>query len=258
MAAWLQRQQRPARALALVVFLAGYLPVANLFLLLPTIFAERLLYLPSVGFCLLLADWLTAWREQPAGPPTSAWRKLLLAATAIFLLLHAGRAALRTPDWRDQRSLFTSAVAATPRSARSWHNLGVQELDDQRPEAAAACFREALAIAPDWASPSSYLGIALDLAGDPVGARRSFERAFTLAPDCGDCAENLARFYLRHGHPELAVTPLESLRRLGKDPERLRTLERLHQESRQLTTPTPDGVRLPPPGSRPDARSPSP
>src|SRR5207248_6636092 len=53
--AWYARKRQPALTLASLLFLVAWLPIANLAFLIPTIFAERLLYLPSLGICLALA-----------------------------------------------------------------------------------------------------------------------------------------------------------------------------------------------------------
>lgn len=179
------RTRRPALALAIIVFGVTYLPVANLLVLIPTIFAERLLYLPALGLCLALAAFART-------------RRFLLVACALVALGHGVRAAVRTRDWRSQRTLFTSAAAASPGSARVWFNLGTEDLNDHDYVHAAERLGRAVAIAPDWAGPHATWGIALDLSGDPVHAQAAFQRAVALDPRCRDCALNLTHFYLRH------------------------------------------------------------
>lgn len=94
-----------------------FLPVSNLFFPIGTIMAERLLYMPSVGFavCLvLLAYWVARKTCREALAP--------VALCAILLALGV-RTWTRNADWHDNLSLWTSAVQAAPDSFKTHLNL---------------------------------------------------------------------------------------------------------------------------------------
>jgi tetratricopeptide (TPR) repeat protein len=109
------RRSRP------VFFLIGFLfaamvPTANIFLLIGTIMAERLLYLPSVAFagCLAWAGWNLYRRLQP-------WLAARLAAPAlltIVCLALGGRTFARNFDWYDEGALWKSSERVCPQSYR--------------------------------------------------------------------------------------------------------------------------------------------
>ncbi|HET9785384.1 MAG TPA: tetratricopeptide repeat protein [Terriglobales bacterium] len=102
----------------LMVFAAGWvflclIPVLNLRALGRNVFAERYLYLPSAGFCLLVV-WLA---NAGLARVPSAWRRRagagLLSATALVCMVQAQR---RNPVWHDQLAFFTRTVAQAPNS----------------------------------------------------------------------------------------------------------------------------------------------
>src|SRR5204862_3870329 len=106
--------------------------------LIPTIFAERLLYLPVLGFALVCAALI-----DDASPRL---RQVLVVVAALVMAAHGWRAARRTDDWQSQRSLFAAATRDTPASARAWYNLAVEELAAGEHASAAAHLDRAVEI----------------------------------------------------------------------------------------------------------------
>ena len=92
-------------------------PTANIFLLIGTIMAERLLYLPSIAFAGLLAwgGWKLYQRLQPRWPPARLAAPVLLTIVCLAL---GGRTFARNFDWYDEGTLWTSAERACPDSYR--------------------------------------------------------------------------------------------------------------------------------------------
>jgi protein O-mannosyl-transferase len=85
-----------------------------------TIFAERLFYMPSVFFCLLLAASIAAlWRHQ-----RSAALGLMVALVALW----GARTAIRNLDWRSNFHISEATLAAVPNSARAQSFFAAQML----------------------------------------------------------------------------------------------------------------------------------
>jgi hypothetical protein len=73
--------------------------------------AERILYLPAIGFAACLA--MSAFR-------IAARRRSLAIGALVLLSVAMGiRTYARNSDWRDEESLWTSAVAAAPASFKT-------------------------------------------------------------------------------------------------------------------------------------------
>ena len=101
-------------ALALSLIILPFLPAANIFFYVGFVVAERLLYLPSLGYSLLLA--LGVRRLASSRP-------LLSRLGLLVLLLSAGlRTIARNTDWRNEETLFKSGLTVNP--AKSFSNLG--------------------------------------------------------------------------------------------------------------------------------------
>ncbi len=197
-------RRRPAVAFALLFAGVAFLPIANLLIPIGTIMAERLLYLPSVGFC-LLAGALAGELRPAAGAVRAAAR----AAIAVALVLLAVRGLARLRDWRDDRTFFGSAIAVCPASVRAQFNYGVASEQDGDDAAAGAAYARALAIWGEF-SDAHY-----NLAG--VAARHQrWEEAVThyaeatrLQPGNVSYLVNYGNSLTHAGRAADAIEPLE-------------------------------------------------
>lgn len=135
---------------------------ANVFFPIGTIKAERLLYLPSVGWCLAFG-WLAAAAARQH-------RGVAVSAVAMLVLGFASRTWARNPDWSDNFALFSAAVASEPNSAKAHYNLGIAWLDRGDPDAAMVHLRKALVIHPEYAQAAFAIGTAYERKGVDAGA----------------------------------------------------------------------------------------
>lgn len=164
---------------------APFLPAANVFFYVGTFIGERLLYAPSVGFCLLLARLLGGWlapgdeggsggsggsgssntteQQQQQQRQKSRWqqRKRAAAATAALLLLafYAARTAVRNRDWRDEERLFEAALRVCPDSAKVRLNAGILMRRRGRLDDALAHFARAEEIDPGYCEPAYWTAV---------------------------------------------------------------------------------------------------
>lgn len=171
---WELRRSTPAAAGGALFFLAAFSLTANLLFPIGTIRAERLLYLPSVGFCLVAgagAAWALA--RNPRGA---------LAVIAMVVLVFGARTWARNGEWHSDETLFAATLQASPRSAKVHHNLGAlrEEAHDWRE--AALWFRRALAIYPDYDDAAFGIGHSFDRRDMKAGAMRWYGRALEINP----------------------------------------------------------------------------
>lgn len=114
---------------AALVFLVGFwfvtlAPTANIAILIGSIMAERFLYLPAIALAGCLALGLDALAGRYAPSPAAA-RKAAGIATAVICLACAAGTFLRNADWRDEVSLWTSAVRVSPGSFKAHISLAI-------------------------------------------------------------------------------------------------------------------------------------
>jgi tetratricopeptide (TPR) repeat protein len=126
--------------------------VSNALIPIGTILGERLLYLPSLGFCLALAALLAGAAARWSRTPVAAARALA-AAVAVLVALHAARGIDRVLDWRTENGLYLHDLAINPGSFKIQSNAGAALAELGRHEEALRCFRAAIAIAPDFPAP---------------------------------------------------------------------------------------------------------
>ncbi len=155
--AWGARRSREV-ALGTGFALVTFSVVSNALLPIGTILAERLLYLPSVGFCIVVAAALVGAARRAA--PARATAAVALA-TALLAAAHGARGVGRVLDWRSENGLYMHDLSVMPGSAKIQSNAGAALTEEGRHEEALACFERAIAIAPDF--PTPYRGAVLSL-----------------------------------------------------------------------------------------------
>ncbi|KAG8222707.1 hypothetical protein J437_LFUL002764 [Ladona fulva] len=89
-----------------------FLPASNLFFHVGFVVAERVLYLPSAGYCILVAIGAKAvWGRFVR---TRTLRMVLLCGVLVLLVSMGARTVRRNRDWQDEESLYRSGIAVNP------------------------------------------------------------------------------------------------------------------------------------------------
>lgn len=146
---------------------------ANLLFPIGTIKAERLLYLPSFGWC-LACGWVIG--HAPTRPRVR--QALLLALVAAY----AGRTWVRNRDWQNDLTLFRATTATSPRSAKAHHNLGVAYERAGQLDAAMVEYRQALGLYPPYAEAALAIGNVYQKKSLYNGALHWYAKAIEIAP----------------------------------------------------------------------------
>ncbi len=111
------RRRKPV-FFGIAFFFATISPTSNLVMRIGSIMAERFLYLPSVGFAVVVvygAQWL-ARRMAERGPQ---YRSVVPVAVGVILIAFAARTYARNEDWADEGRFWRSAVEAAPGSYKT-------------------------------------------------------------------------------------------------------------------------------------------
>jgi len=204
---WTLWTKRGEWFLAGAIYLGAFAATSNVLLRTGTIMGERLAYLPSAGFCLLVGLlWIRLEKHQ---------RKLAWAVLAIVVAALATRTVVRNRNWRDNFSLFSTDVRAVPGSAKIHYCLGSEYLDRGQLDAARAELQIALRIFPDSPEAMELSGIIEAQLGHDQEARRFFEKALTMTrPDSSEYdwwAVNLAAQLTKLGENDNALKILDQV-----------------------------------------------
>lgn len=164
-------------ALGFLLLCVASLPTANLAFPTGTIFAERLAYLPSAGFCLIAADWIVgAARRADA---IARWRWGVLAALALAL---AGRTVIRNPIWENDETLFTNMVRVSPASAKAHYDFAYMCAERGNLRRALEHYTRATQIFPKYWDAWAGRGRTERLIGNPAAAEAAYAESVRLAP----------------------------------------------------------------------------
>ena len=165
------RRRWPALILGVAVFYLGLLPSANVLFCGATVFGERFLLLPVLGVALPAAAGLA--RLGPRWP----------AVVAGLVVLLGVRTVARVADWKDDLTLFRSAVAAYPGNAKANYNVGVLLWRAGQPGAALPLAEKAVAAHPPYADARVLLAMILRERGDAATAEAILREGISSRPD---------------------------------------------------------------------------
>jgi len=155
--------------------------------------AEHFLYLPSIGFALVVAC------AVERGLAARRYAIAVAAGAATVLLLFGVRTVVRNRDWKDELALWTKTVQTAPQSARVRLNLAQALRGHQRHEEAIEQFRVYSSIRPESPSGEIGMGDTYRQLGRVADAITHFTRALELAPDSAAAAVGLAQAYVATG-----------------------------------------------------------
>ncbi|XP_058059049.1 protein O-mannosyl-transferase TMTC4 [Anopheles bellator] len=194
------------------------------------VIAERLLYLPSIGFCYLVA----------AGCRRLIKRSLLFYMPLCFICtMFILKTQSRSHEWTSENLLFRSALRVCPRNAKVYYNIARLATDQGDRETAFVFYRHAIKLHPDYEAahmnlgnlyrethdlftaekhlrraieihepfPSAWmnLGIVQAAQKNHDGALASYQRALELKPNYANCLYNLGNLYIDMNNSTMAL-----------------------------------------------------
>lgn len=124
--------------MGLNVLIIPFLPASNIFFNVGFVLAERTLYIPSAGYCLLVVIGLQKISTR------FFWPKISLSAYVIFIMLLFTRSWIRSNQWRNEKLLFQSALDVCPLNAKVHYNIAKNAADAGNITLAKLEYQEAL------------------------------------------------------------------------------------------------------------------
>ena len=206
-AAWRSRRTVPAAALGVALFGLTVAIVSNVPAPLEVLLAERLLFLPSVGWALAMAGLAVRAAASPG-------RRVAMAVVTAAAALLGARSLFRAPVWRSNDVLFAQMEREAPRSFQTHRALGARAFaagDSARGERE---WREAIRLNPEHPQPIEDLGRMYSRTGRWEAAVPLLERVIELDPTRVGSALALATAYLRVGRVDDGLAFLERMERM--------------------------------------------
>jgi tetratricopeptide (TPR) repeat protein len=184
-------------------FLITLFPVSNLIEIYSP-FAERYLYIPIIGFCLVVPTVIDAVVRRRFTRPAVATVATLIP-TVIILGLYSTVTLARNPDWRNNFVLWSKTVQSSPNSLVAHGGLGMAYLERGMLNEAQQEFETAIQLYPNHDKSYYNLGVVYHQKGNLKKAMENFIRSVTLNPDLTRAHYNLATLYAQQGSMDLAI-----------------------------------------------------
>ncbi|XP_058718694.1 protein O-mannosyl-transferase TMTC1-like [Poecile atricapillus] len=186
-----------------------FIPASNLFFRVGFVVAERVLYMPSMGYCILFVHGLkklSTWLNK--------WRITVPTLFAFLLLLFSWKTVKQNEIWLSRESLFSSGVKTLPHNAKVHYNYANFLKDQGRNIEAIYHYKTALKLYPRHASALNNLGT---LTKDVVEAKDYYRRALQLNPQHNRALFNLGNLLKSQGKKEEAVILLRDSIKYGPE-----------------------------------------
>jgi len=209
----LRKSDRPA-AFGVVWLVLTLAPVLNVRWMTSNPFAERYLYLGSVGFCWVVGSaGIRGWNLLSARG--SRWRVALPLAAGLIATLWVFRIVTRNRDWRDNLTFYTATLAISPDAYHIHNNLGTVYWAQGNIPSAASEWRTALRLAPENEYALHNLGLVANERKDYRQAELLFLHALAVRPNYSDAHLDLGKTYEATGRLQEAETQLRNAESLS-------------------------------------------
>ena len=153
-------------SLALSLLILPYLPASNLFFPVGFVVAERILYLPSMGFCMLVGygAWHILKRTSSKKSDKNIVRSnkkgqiVIISFVVYVILCFSIKTLIRNPEWKSHIPLFTSGLRMNSRNGLLLSNLGKEIKDTGDWEHAERLIKMAIIVSPTHSGGYMNLG----------------------------------------------------------------------------------------------------
>lgn len=178
--------------LAFLIF--PFVPAMNIFMFVGTFVAERLLYIPSIGFCIFLSYVFVQVLGKKDDP--SHWRsKLAWNLLLVLFVLYGIKTWIRNYDWKDEERLMLSALDVCPNSAKVQSNVGVIWRRYQEWDKALSHFHLSQEIEPTYCDADHWIGLTYVNRGNVTTGIQYLRRGLHCKWIAVTCFDILKRIY---------------------------------------------------------------
>ncbi|XP_053574781.1 protein O-mannosyl-transferase TMTC1 [Bombina bombina] len=191
-----KRMEHRELLVGLLFLIFPFIPASNLFFRVGFVVAERVLYMPSMGFCILCVQGLKTLHSRTSQRRSSA----LTSCFLVLLILYSWKTVTQSECWKSREALFRSGVQTLPHNAKVHYNYANFLKDQNRKDEAINHYKTVLRLYPQHPSALNNLGT---LTSNTTAAEEYYRRALNISPQHSRALFNLGNL----------------LRTLGRDDE---------------------------------------
>ncbi|XP_048005683.1 protein O-mannosyl-transferase TMTC4-like [Leguminivora glycinivorella] len=216
------------KVMALLLLGLPFLPAANIFYPVGFVIAERVLYIPSAGYCLYMVFGLNKLCHYKL--VTKKMASIPYYAVTFLICIYALKSYERSYDWQNEHALFLSGAEVCPLNAKVHYNIAKAADAKHEYDFALMEYKEAIRLHPNYYQamnnlgnllknqkvyseaeyylrkailrkidfPAAWmnLGIVLASTGRYDEAQKSYTNALRYRSNYPDCLYNLGNLYL--------------------------------------------------------------
>jgi len=183
-------------------FFVMLLPVSNIFPI-NAYMAEHWLYLPSIGFFLVLAKGLAYLFK------TGAKRNLAILSLLILTAFYSLLTIRQNNYWGDAISFYERTLKYAPDSLKAQNNLGNAYRQKGEHQKAIRCYKKLLKEDPNHAEAYYNLGLIYSTLGRKEKAAELYKKTIEIMPGHADSYNNLGRIYVETSRLQDAIRLFE-------------------------------------------------
>ncbi|MBN3038163.1 MAG: tetratricopeptide repeat protein [Candidatus Omnitrophica bacterium] len=188
-------------------FFITLFPSAN-FYPLNAYMAEHWLYLPAVGFFLILAKGLEFLFKK------RGMRILALLLSITILGFYSVSTIRQNRYWQSAVSFYETTLRFYVKNPRMYNNLALEYQLQGKNNEAVSLYKKAIAIRPTYAMAYNNMGSAYLDMGEEEKALGAYEKAIELKPDYAKAYNNAGNIYSKMGRKDRAIATYEKAKDL--------------------------------------------
>ncbi len=189
-------------------FFITLLPVSNI-VPLRALMAERFLYLPAIGFCLIAAICIQKASVFFARKKEALTRFIAVVLAALLFVAYSARTMARNEDWKDSLTITNSILKITPLNPWALASLGAAYSGQEQYEKAIKPLLKAITLSDSYFSPRSILGFCYLELGRYNDAITVLNDALKMKPDNLEALNSLGVAYANVKQYDEAIKQFE-------------------------------------------------
>lgn len=207
-------KSEPLITFCMAMILLPLLLTGNLFFNIGATMADRFLFIPTIGSCILIC-WLVfkAFKLTVSAKPSAPAQYVLLAVCLLFSV----RTFTRNKDWKDNFTLFRNDVDNAPNSARVHFNnaLVLEKTIQNDPVPAQKEYEVCLGIDPYYHDAILNLGNIYTKQKNYAAAVKLYHTDLSKYRDNTDALGNIGFTFYKMGRPDSAIYYLKKAEATG-------------------------------------------
>ncbi|TAL58747.1 MAG: tetratricopeptide repeat protein [Bacteroidetes bacterium] len=206
----LKGEMQPILGFGIFFFLVTIFLFSNLVLTIGTSMGDRLMYFPSLGFCICMAVLFCPHPKRSIDIRSFPLqgRGILLLVVVVFFVF---KTYTRNADWKDNYTLYSHDVQIVPNSVKAHYYLGLELVKtvadaEQDPEKKKNIYekgiqelKRAVEIMPAFSSAFTQMGVAYYRLKNYEKAIENYNKASALKPSDAITLNNIGSVYFEWG-----------------------------------------------------------